>query len=192
MSLYAHFFREGNFHLPMSKFIGEVLTGYGLRISQINALGLPRITHFEFIFRANRVEPCFEKFNVFYFVTYTSGFYSFSSRTTGVHPCSRDPPKSPHGWKQKFFYIRHGVVPLDMHYRAESEGVPRVNVLVDFTEQEWYKVLTRKVTPIIQLEERVLVAAGMSMLWAPQNPRGFPIYRYQGKGRWCHGCCCIT
>ncbi|KAM0049004.1 hypothetical protein Hdeb2414_s0008g00280851 [Helianthus debilis subsp. tardiflorus] len=68
-----------------------------------------------------------------------------------------------------------------MHYRPKSEGVPRVNVSVDFAEQEWYKVMTRKVSPIIQLEERALVAAGMSMLWASPNPRGFPIYGYQGK-----------
>ncbi|KAJ0747737.1 hypothetical protein HanOQP8_Chr05g0192981 [Helianthus annuus] len=26
-----------------------------------------------------------------------------------------------------------------------------------------------------------LVAAGISMLWAPQNPRGFPVYGYKGK-----------
>ncbi|MFS7928951.1 hypothetical protein Hanom_Chr04g00326811 [Helianthus anomalus] len=68
-----------------------------------------------------------------------------------------------------------------MHYRVESEGVPRVNVSIDFSEQEWYKVLTRKVTPIILLEEKALVATGMSLLWVPQNPRGFPIYGYQGK-----------
>ncbi|KAF5776730.1 hypothetical protein HanXRQr2_Chr12g0527541 [Helianthus annuus] len=182
MSLYADFFREGNFRLPMSRFIGEVLTGYGLHISQISALGLPRITHFEVICRANRVEPSFEKFNVFYFVTYTGGFYSFSSRTTGVNPCSIDLPKSLHDWKQKFFYIRRGIIPLDMHYMVESEGVPQVNVSINLADQEWYKVLTRKVTPIVQLEERALVAAGMSMLWAPRDPRGFPIYGYQGKG----------
>ncbi|KAM0043787.1 hypothetical protein Hdeb2414_s0010g00345441 [Helianthus debilis subsp. tardiflorus] len=182
MTLYADFFWEGNFRIPMSSFLREVLTGYGLHISQINALGLPRLTHFEFICRANCVEPNFEKFNVFfYFVTYTGGFYSFSSRTTRVDPCSRDPPKSLHDWKQKFSYIRRGAIPIDMHYRAESEEVPRVNVSVDFTEQEWHKVLTRKVTPIIQLEERTLVAVGMSMLCAPQNTRGFPIYGYQGK-----------
>ncbi|MFS7968366.1 hypothetical protein Hanom_Chr09g00796581 [Helianthus anomalus] len=70
MTLYADFFWEGNFRLPMSKFIGEVLTGYGLHISQINAMGLPRLTHFEFICRANRVEPSFKKFNTFFFVTY--------------------------------------------------------------------------------------------------------------------------
>ncbi|KAJ0768815.1 hypothetical protein HanLR1_Chr03g0106001 [Helianthus annuus] len=181
VTLYAHFFREGNFRLLMKKFTREVLTNYGLHISQINALGFPRITHFEFICRANRVEPTFEKFNVFYFVTYTGDFYSFNSRTSGVDPCSSHPPKSLHDWKQKFFYIRRGVIPIDMHYRAESEGVPCVNVSVDFTEQEWHKVLTRKVTPIIQLEERALVAAMMNMLWAPQNPGGFPIYGYQGN-----------
>ncbi|MFS7962328.1 hypothetical protein Hanom_Chr08g00725371 [Helianthus anomalus] len=96
ITLYAEFFREGNFCLPMSKFIGEVLTGYGLHISQINSLGLPLLTHFEFIFRTNRIEPTFEKFNIFYFVSYNGGFYSFNSRTGGVKPCSRDPPKSLH------------------------------------------------------------------------------------------------
>ncbi|KAF5789816.1 hypothetical protein HanXRQr2_Chr09g0375671 [Helianthus annuus] len=112
MTLYADFFWEGNFRLPMSKIVGDVLTGYGLHISQINALGLPWITHFDFICRAQRIEPTFEKFNVFYFVTYTGGLYSFNSRTSGVLPCSRDPPKSLHDWKHKFFYTRRGVIPL--------------------------------------------------------------------------------
>ncbi|MFS7996428.1 hypothetical protein Hanom_Chr12g01129871 [Helianthus anomalus] len=181
MTLYADFFREVNFRLPMSKFIGEVLTGYGLHISQINALGLHRLTHFEFICRANRVEQTFEKFNTFHFVTYTGGFYSFNSHNSGVKPYSRGPTKSLHDWKQKLFCIRRSVIPIDMHYRLESEGIPRVNMSIDFTEQEWYTVLTRKVTSIIQFEERALVAAGMSMLWAPRNPRGFPVYGYRGK-----------
>ncbi|MFS7938185.1 hypothetical protein Hanom_Chr05g00436421 [Helianthus anomalus] len=146
----------------MTRFTSEVLTNFGLHISQVNGLGLPRITYFEFICRANRIEPTFEKFNLFYFVSYTGGFYSFNSRNSGVSPCSSHQPKSIHDWKQKFFYIRRGVIPIDMHYRAESEGVPLVNVLVDFVAQYWYKVLTKKVIPIIQLEEKALVAAGMT------------------------------
>ncbi|MFS8019950.1 hypothetical protein Hanom_Chr15g01409881 [Helianthus anomalus] len=63
--------------------------------------------HFEFLCRANRIEPTFEMFNVFYFVSYTGGFYSFNSRTGWVSPCSTNPPKSLHEWKQKFFYIHH-------------------------------------------------------------------------------------
>ncbi|KAJ0946754.1 hypothetical protein HanRHA438_Chr01g0007431 [Helianthus annuus] len=68
-----------------------------------------------------------------------------------------------------------------MHYRSENEGVPRVNVSISYADQDWYTTLTRKVTPIIQLEERALVAAGMSMLWVPQNPRAYPVYGYKGK-----------
>ncbi|KAJ0764635.1 hypothetical protein HanPI659440_Chr08g0294371 [Helianthus annuus] len=165
----------------MTKFTAEVLTNYRLHISQINALGLPRLTHFEFICKANRLEPTFEMFNVFYFVSYTSGFYSINARTSEVIPYSSHPPQSLHDWKQKFFYILRGVILVDMHYRAESEGVPKINVFIAFAEQEWYKTLTRKATPISQLEERALVGAGMSMLWVPKNPRGVPVYGYQGR-----------
>ncbi|MFS7918811.1 hypothetical protein Hanom_Chr03g00205531 [Helianthus anomalus] len=127
--LYVAYFREGNFRLPMTKFTGEVLTNYGLHISQINALsypGLPTLSSYVGLITLNRLSRCLM---FFYFVSYTGGFYSFNSRTSG----------------------------------------------------EWYKVLTRKVTSITQLEERALVGAGMSMLWVPRNPRGVPVYGYQGK-----------
>ncbi|KAJ0713897.1 hypothetical protein HanPI659440_Chr13g0483531 [Helianthus annuus] len=120
-------------------------------------------------------------FNVFYYVSYTEGFYSFNSRTAGVLPCSRDPPKSFHDWKQKFFYIRRGVIPIDMHYRSKSDGVPKMAVSISFTDEEWYKTLTRRPTPIIQLEEKALVAADMSLLWVPRDPRAYPVYAYKGK-----------
>ncbi|KAJ0530594.1 hypothetical protein HanHA89_Chr10g0391591 [Helianthus annuus] len=120
-------------------------------------------------------------FNVFYMVTYTGGFYSFNSRTSGVIPCSSNPPKSLHDWKQKFFYIRRGVISVDMHYRARDEWIPKVAVAVDFAQQEWYKKVTHTATSISQLEERVLVGAGMSMLWVPKHPLGVPVYGYHGK-----------
>ncbi|KAJ0843948.1 hypothetical protein HanRHA438_Chr15g0696981 [Helianthus annuus] len=120
-------------------------------------------------------------FNVFYTVTYTGGFYSFNSRTGSVVPCSSNPPKSLHDWKHKFFYIRRGFIPVDMHYRAIGEGIPKVNVVVGFAQQAWYKKLTEKTTSICQLEEMALVGAGMSLLWVPKNPFGVPVYGYQGK-----------
>ncbi|KAJ0796661.1 hypothetical protein HanPI659440_Chr04g0164871 [Helianthus annuus] len=91
-------------------------------------------------------------FNLFYTVTYTGGFYSFNSRTGSVVPCSSNPPKSLHDWKQKIFYIPRGVIPVDMHYRVVSEGIPKVDVVVGFTQQAWYKKLTEKATSISQLE----------------------------------------
>ncbi|KAJ0547573.1 hypothetical protein HanRHA438_Chr08g0358431 [Helianthus annuus] len=165
----------------MTRFTADVLRNYGLHISQINAIGLPRVTHFEFVCRSNRVEPTFEMFNVFYTVSYTSGFYSFNSRTSGVIPCCSVPLKSLHDWKHKFFYIRRGVITADMHYRSVSEGIPKIDISVDFAKQEWYKKVTHKATAISQLEEMALVGAGMSLRWFPKNPLGVPVYGYQGK-----------
>ncbi|KAF5807591.1 hypothetical protein HanXRQr2_Chr05g0235371 [Helianthus annuus] len=122
-------------------------------------------------------------FNVFYTVTYTSGFYSFNS-WTGVTPVCSVPLKSLHDWKQNFFYICRGVIPLDMHYRSVDEGIPKIDVLVGFADQDWYKKITHKATAISQLEEMALVGAGMSLLWFPKNPLGVPVYGYQGKCIW--------
>ncbi|KAJ0441887.1 hypothetical protein HanRHA438_Chr16g0750791 [Helianthus annuus] len=69
-----------------------------------------------------------------------------------------------------------------MHYQSDSEGVPKVVVSVSFADQEWYKTLTRRPTPIIQLEKKALVAASMSLLWVHREPSAFPIYAYKGKG----------
>ncbi|MFS7994829.1 hypothetical protein Hanom_Chr12g01110721 [Helianthus anomalus] len=177
------FFKEGNFRLPITKFIGEVLTRYGLHIFQISPVGMPRITHFEFICWAQRLFPSVDMFNVFYYVSFTGGFYSFNYRTTNVLPCSRDHPKSLHDWKHKFFYIRHGVIPIDMHYRLADEGVPKLPV-VPYAEEQWYKTLTRNPMMMLQLDEKALVAAGMSMLWAPKNYRHRLSLRIRTKLPW--------
>ncbi|KAJ0800043.1 hypothetical protein HanPI659440_Chr03g0098411 [Helianthus annuus] len=174
MTLYATLFSEGNFRLPMSKFLGEILTKYCIHISQVNALGLPRVTHFEFICRAQKLVPTVEMFNIFYYVTY--------SRTTNVLPCSRDPPKSFHDWKNKFFYIREGVIPIDMYYRVEHKGVPKV-VLVDSCDDCAGSGIkpSQRFLPRFQLGEKALVAAGMSLLWVPRDPRAALVYAYKGK-----------
>ncbi|KAF5807148.1 hypothetical protein HanXRQr2_Chr05g0230301 [Helianthus annuus] len=164
----------------MTKFFGEVLSRYGLHISQINTLGLPRVTHFEFICRAQRLIPLVDMFNVFYYVSHTGGFYSFNSRTANVLPYNKDSPKSLHDCKHKFFYIRRGIIPIDMHYHSNSEGVPKLQVC-SHADQQWYKTLTRTPTAMLQLDEKALVATGMSLLWLPKNPRAAPIYAYKDK-----------
>ncbi|MFS7917775.1 hypothetical protein Hanom_Chr03g00193171 [Helianthus anomalus] len=85
-----------------------------------------------------------------------------------------------------------------MHYRGESEGVPLRNVSVDFVDQEWYKVLTRKATSISQVEERALVGAvGYSLLNVldPKAasamveailPEGKPVWLDQIRDRFLH------
>ncbi|KAJ0920276.1 hypothetical protein HanRHA438_Chr05g0239511 [Helianthus annuus] len=48
-------------------------------------------------------------------------------------------------------------------------------------DQQWYKTLTRTPTAMLQLDEKALVATGMSLLWLPKNPRAAPIYAYKDK-----------
>ncbi|KAJ0668957.1 hypothetical protein HanPI659440_Chr17g0695561 [Helianthus annuus] len=69
-----------------------------------------------------------------------------------------------------------------MHYRSESDGVPRVAVSIAFADEDWYKTLSRRATLMIQLEERAPVAAGMSMLWVPRDPRAYLDYTHKGRG----------
>ncbi|MFS7921329.1 hypothetical protein Hanom_Chr03g00235521 [Helianthus anomalus] len=66
-----------------------------------------------------------------------------------------------------------------------NEGVPKVAVVGSYANEEWYKTLTRRPTPIIQLEEKDLVVAGMSLMWVPREPRAYPVYAYKGKGTIC-------
>ncbi|KAM0023947.1 hypothetical protein Hdeb2414_s0022g00610131 [Helianthus debilis subsp. tardiflorus] len=140
--------------------------------SQINLVGMLRITHFEFICPAHHLIPSAYMFNVFYYVSCPVSFYSFNSRTANVLPCSKDPPpKSLHDWKHKFFYIRRGVIPINMHYHHREEGIPKL-LVVSYADEQSYKTLTKQPTAMLQLDEKALVAAGMSMLWAPTNPRG--------------------
>ena len=62
----------------MTKFFVSLLSSYGVHISQMNALGVMRMRHFEFVCRAHNIEPQVPMFNVFYRMTCQSGFYSFA------------------------------------------------------------------------------------------------------------------
>ncbi|KAM0070649.1 hypothetical protein Hdeb2414_s0001g00015571 [Helianthus debilis subsp. tardiflorus] len=66
-----------------------------------------------------------------------------------------------------------------MYYRSESEDVPRVAVSIAFADEDWYKTLSQRATPMIQLEEKALVAVGMSMLWVPRDPRAYLVYAHK-------------
>ncbi|MFS7921317.1 hypothetical protein Hanom_Chr03g00235381 [Helianthus anomalus] len=117
---------------------------YGIHLSQVNTIGLPRLTHFKFICRAQKIESTFETFNVFFIMSLIP------------EACIISTPE------------------------PRNEGVPKVAVVASYVDEEWYKTLTRRPTPIIQLEEKALVVAGMSLMWVPREPRAYPVYAYKG------------
>ncbi|KAJ0621548.1 hypothetical protein HanIR_Chr01g0009891 [Helianthus annuus] len=120
VTLFWDFFCLGNFRLPVTKFFLEILEYYKFHISQMHPIGMVRVRHFEFVCRTMHIEPMVPRFRVFHQMHCTQGFYSFVQRAS-AKKISLNPPKSFHDWKQKFFFIKVGVIPMRMTFRGKEE-----------------------------------------------------------------------
>ncbi|KAM0013976.1 hypothetical protein Hdeb2414_s0040g00736411 [Helianthus debilis subsp. tardiflorus] len=81
ITLFADFFFEGNFWLPATRFLDNILPYYGFHISQISPMGMMRASHFEFVCRSQGEESTIDKFRVFYQLQSNMGFFSFTLRS---------------------------------------------------------------------------------------------------------------
>ncbi|KAF5758921.1 hypothetical protein HanXRQr2_Chr16g0735021 [Helianthus annuus] len=104
VTLFADFFHEGNFWLPLTVFMADLLEYYRIHISQLSPPEMVRARHFEYCFWSKRIEPTIEHFHCFYQLQVRLGFYSFFAHK-GVKKILEVPPKGFHKWKSKFFYI---------------------------------------------------------------------------------------
>ncbi|KAF5798145.1 hypothetical protein HanRHA438_Chr07g0299971 [Helianthus annuus] len=86
------------------------------------------------------------------------------------------PPNSFHDCKQKFFFIKVGVIPMRMTFRGK-EDVPTETLQTPYSKN-WYQDL--KDVPSISLPEKALVGASMSLNWR-MNREEKPVYREDGK-----------
>ncbi|KAJ0935666.1 hypothetical protein HanRHA438_Chr03g0122161 [Helianthus annuus] len=87
------------------------------------------------------------------------------------------PLKPFHDWKQKFFFIKVGVIPMKMIFRGK-EDVPTETIQTPFSKK-WYQDL--KDVPSIALPEKALVGASISLCWR-MNRDDKPVYTENGKG----------
>ncbi|KAM0064223.1 hypothetical protein Hdeb2414_s0003g00100371 [Helianthus debilis subsp. tardiflorus] len=81
------------------------------------------------------------------------------------------PSKSFHEWKPNFFFIKACVIPVKMNFRGTDE-IP-LETLEAHVIEIWYQNI--KESPSIQLPERALVAAKMSLYWRADR-RDKPVY----------------
>ncbi|KAF5823186.1 hypothetical protein HanXRQr2_Chr01g0035621 [Helianthus annuus] len=165
ITLFEDFFLQGNFRLPATNLMGHILHHYNFHLSQMSSPGMVRVRHFEFLCRAHGIEPSVEKFQAFYQLQRTMGFFSFASRGA-AKKILLNPPKSFHDWKPKFFFIREEVLPIAMPFRDWSEPVLKEDLPIPKHEW-WYQQLTP--TPNQVFGENVLVAARMSDQWSPDS-----------------------
>ncbi|KAJ0884296.1 hypothetical protein HanPSC8_Chr10g0432091 [Helianthus annuus] len=172
ITLYEDFFLQGNFRLPATNFMGNILHHYNFHISQMSPPGMVRVRHFEFLCHSHGIEPSVDKFRAFYQLQRTMGFFSFASRGA-AKKILLNPPKSFHDWKPKFFFIREEVLPVAMPFRDWTEAIPKEDLPIPKTAR-WYQQLTP--TPNRVFGENVLVAAKMSDQWSPSS-REVPVLK---------------
>ncbi|KAM0052249.1 hypothetical protein Hdeb2414_s0007g00246051 [Helianthus debilis subsp. tardiflorus] len=121
-------------------------------------MGMVQIRYFKFLCQSMHIEPSVDRFRVFYQLHCSQGFYSFAQRPS-AKKILLSPPKSFHEWKPKFFYIKAGIIPMKMTFRG-AEDI-EVETLKTPEAEIWYQDM--KDVPSIELPERALVVAGMSL-----------------------------
>ncbi|KAF5781226.1 hypothetical protein HanXRQr2_Chr11g0480991 [Helianthus annuus] len=94
ITLFTDFFSKGNFRLPATHFLGNILQYYGFHISQMSLMGMVRMRHFEFVCRSQGEEPTVDKFRIFYQLQSNMGFFSFA--LCAAKKILISPPKSFH------------------------------------------------------------------------------------------------
>ncbi|MFS7973370.1 hypothetical protein Hanom_Chr09g00855821 [Helianthus anomalus] len=140
---WGDYFTEGNFRLPVTRLFLDILAHYKFHISQLHPIGMVRVRHFKFLCRSMYIESTVNRFRVLYQMHCSQGFYSFAQRSS-AKKILLHPPKSFHDWKPKFFFIKAGTIQT-----PHSET--------------WYQDLKDVLS--IELPERAIAAAGISLYW---------------------------
>ncbi|MFS7918814.1 hypothetical protein Hanom_Chr03g00205561 [Helianthus anomalus] len=112
-------------------------------------IGMVRVCHFEFVCRTMHIEPTVSRFRVFHQMHCSKGFYSFMQRAS-AKKILLQPPKSFHDWKQKFFFIKVGVIPMRMTFSGKEDVLTAT--IQTPTDENWYHDL--KDVPYIALPEK--------------------------------------
>ncbi|MFS7997451.1 hypothetical protein Hanom_Chr12g01141961 [Helianthus anomalus] len=136
----------------------------------MHPIGMVRIHHFEFVCRSMHIKPTVNHFRVFYQMHCSQGFYSFAQRAP-AQKILLNPPMSFHEWKPKFFFIKARVIPMKITFRGKDDIVQET--IQTPLSETWYQDL--KDVPSIELPERALVAAGMSLFWRMER-EDKPVY----------------
>ncbi|MFS7905617.1 hypothetical protein Hanom_Chr01g00049791 [Helianthus anomalus] len=141
----------------------EIPSYYHFHVSQLSLLSIVRIRHFEFKWCSQGQVPTIDRFMVFYQLQSNLGFFSFASCRV-AKTILISPPKSFHGTKDKFFYIREEVIPIAMTFY--TPGVIEKKTISVPKSAKWYRDLLA--LPNQYFGENTLVATGLSDRW-PQD-----------------------
>ncbi|MFS7930491.1 hypothetical protein Hanom_Chr04g00344951 [Helianthus anomalus] len=137
VTLFADFFNEGNFRLPLTIFMADLLEYYKIHISLLSPLGMVRAHHFEYCFQSQWLEPTIEHFRRFYQLQAQLGFYSFYALKGVAVVC------------------RLEVRSVFQHILKEMLALP--------ISQEWYEEL--QAFPLVVVSNKGFIVLCMMMRW---------------------------
>jgi hypothetical protein len=189
LALYEAHFTKCGFRLPCTRFQIDTLVAYGVGPTQLTAFGMLRLVHFEASCRALDIEPTVEMLNVFYFLARDEMWFSFKPRPK-VPPMATHTPKSLHWAKEKFFFVKRGVIPISLPWKVIADGqrVADIPVMKDFKKQAWFTTLTANATKLEfkNLTDGIFCLLGMSCL--TQGPGKEPYIAAEGKHSFSFNC----
>ncbi|KAI3712548.1 hypothetical protein L1987_71106 [Smallanthus sonchifolius] len=173
ITLYADFFSEANFRVPVTSFVIDLLQLYKIHLSQVHPLGMCRIRHFEFCCIALKQDPSVTIFHHFYKLYLKDSWFSFSKHP-GVIPHAKETPQGFRGWKEKFFYITARMVPASMQIRSLRLAVVDIPPNLDaFKKTPFFSLLTSRPADIQEIPEHALVGVAVASYYDVLFPDSF-------------------
>ncbi|MFS7937637.1 hypothetical protein Hanom_Chr05g00429941 [Helianthus anomalus] len=143
-----------NYRIPFSRFLLRVLQFFRVHISQVNPLGLSRISDFELSCRAQDRRPDLD----------------------GIHPPSSDERSNLKNWKDNFFWLDDRCLPEDMSWRFKDQSMS-FDLGDDFIfDQEVARALIEHMSPIRPLHEHFLLLGRLCFSWS-QGDRNWSVIR---------------
>ncbi|KAJ0702773.1 hypothetical protein HanPI659440_Chr14g0543461 [Helianthus annuus] len=156
ITLFADFLGLGNFRLPLTVFMADLLEYYRIHLSQLSLLGMVRVRHFEYCFQSQEIEPTVEKVPailpaasptrvLFFFSLRTGafkilpnppkgftllGFYSFSLSVPVRLKFFRILPRVLPSGNQSFFYVKEAAVACKHHFMSVFGPIPKEKITI--------------------------------------------------------------
>ncbi|GKA63652.1 hypothetical protein Tco_0763258, partial [Tanacetum coccineum] len=162
IGLYTRFFYFGNFRLPLSTFLVNILRHFRINISQLSVIGAAKVSHFEIVCRVYGITPTVGLLRCFYVNSKKNGWMSFIKRSDKSLVCYMKPLDSLKNWNDHFFWVDDFVCPVHFPWHT-VKNVTRdpAPAAADFNAQD-YATLVAHPSSFRKFPEEFLCLVGLS------------------------------
>ncbi|KAF5761941.1 hypothetical protein HanXRQr2_Chr16g0771021 [Helianthus annuus] len=163
IGIYTRLFDYCNYHLPLMKFLIDVLLFHEVHLSQMNPFGLAKVCHFELSCRGLGSNPDLDVFQAFYKLNRSGSWYTFEVRNKNSC-CYSWITTSIKDWKDRFFWVDDRCIPAEITWRLKRWRLPP-SLPDDFEyNTDLYATLIKEAGRVQKLPEHILVMGRISTM----------------------------